>query len=139
MFSKEQKLNKQISTLTSSREDYSEYCFKLKARVKALRSEVKVLTAQLQQARKLATSKIGSPDDVSAVIREIGSSADVLLRSGLIPRESMLLDPVNAVKKTTLAVIQYFHTWADMAAGDLTKIGKGESNPYIVAVSLTHT
>ncbi len=112
---------------------HSKYRSKLQGRTKVLRNEVRVLKAQLQQARKQSLSRTPSPD-INSEIRIIGSSADVVLRSSLVTRESMLLDPINAVKKTVLGIIQYFNTWVDLAKGDFALIGKGDTNPFLVAL-----
>jgi hypothetical protein len=60
-------------------------------------------------------------------------SADELLREGYLSPENMLMDPINAVKCSSQRIVQYFNIWADLA-GDLSELGNGETNPFLVAI-----
>ncbi|KAL0484597.1 hypothetical protein AKO1_003548 [Acrasis kona] len=106
---------------------------KLEEKIKQSNDQIELLTHQLKQARRFS-----SLDDPTIVMSSnVAQSASSVFKQALTAPEAMLLDPINAVKKSVMCILQYYDTWIDGANGDLKVLGNGLNNPYLV--SLIHS
>lgn len=68
----------------------------------------------------------------------IAPTASPIPSSQLIPKfveiEEMMIDPIGSLRRCVSNTTNYFNAWVDLCRGDLKRLGKGTSNPYLITL-----